>query len=148
MPKQKTPESVTAIFQRRSRSIYAGMVKRGPVHFNLEQFRAWLLASFTAGGSAYCCYSGDLIVVENFCVDHRTPLSRGGGETRLDNLALCSEQENLRKGNMTAEEYQKFRAHVHLSGYHLAAIESIWRRLQVGDVQRFSYFRRQRKGQK
>ena len=137
------------ILNRRSGSIYKGMAARAAkqfinMPFTLAEFRDWLLMKFGPNGEARCEYSGEMILVENFTVDHRRPISRGGSFD-LDNLALCSEKHNLRKGNMSKVEYQAFKDFLVI---HLPpeVQDSIWKRLEIGDVQRFSYFRRQRKG--
>lgn len=141
------PESV---FLRRSLSIYAGMKERAfkrhvsVFPFSLEDLRIWLLCKFVGGakGIVRCEYSGEILSAENFSVDHRFPVSRGG-EFGLQNLTVCSEKENLRKGNMTEVEYGQFKQHVERYAPEVQA--SIWKRLEIGDVQRFSYFRRKNK---
>lgn len=135
------------ILHRRSGKIYNGMKARAAkqyskMPFTLAEFRDWLVMKFGPNGEARCEYSGEMILVENFSVDHRRPLSRGGCFT-VGNLALCSEKQNLRKGNMTKEEYDQFCSHV--SRYAPEVQTAIWRKLEVGDVQRFSHFRRQNK---
>lgn len=147
-PKVAGPESV---FLRRSLSIYNGMKARAVkqsiayLPFSLAEFRYWLLTKFVGDltGPARCEYSGEMILAENFSVDHKKPISRGGGFL-MDNLALCSEKQNLRKGNMTKTEYEQFRRYVDCFPPEVQA--AIWRKLEIGDVQRFSYFRRKAKG--
>jgi hypothetical protein len=150
-PKVAGPESV---FIRRSLSIYGGMKARAAklfivnLPFSLEEFRAWLGARFDADGVARCEYSREMILAENFSVDHQTPISRSGRFDvkrlfALDNLALCSEKQNLRKGNMTKAEYEQFRRYVDCFPPEVQT--AIWRKLEIGDVQRFSYYRRQKK---
>lgn len=146
-PKVAGPESV---FLRRSLSIYAGMKERAfkqgvsVFPFLLADFRVWLLERFGGkpDGIARCQYSREFLVAATFSVDHRFPVSRGG-EFGLQNLTLCSEKENLRKGNMTEVEYSHFKSHV--ESYSPEVQAAIWRKLEVGDVQRFSYFRRKKK---
>jgi 5-methylcytosine-specific restriction endonuclease McrA len=111
--------------------------------FTLEQFREWLRPKFGINGETRCEYSGELILVENFSVDHRQPVARGGSWA-LENLALCSEKQNLRKGIMTKGEYAIFAAMVTTHLPHEVQ-QSIWRKLEIGDVQRFNYFKRQKK---
>lgn len=134
------------ILLKRSLSIYSGMKARAKkvfmeVPFTLAEFRAWLGTKFNSAGAARCEYSGEWILVENFSVDHRQPLSRGGSFA-MENLAVCSEKQNLRKGNMTKEEYAELTKHV--SRYAPEVQAAIWRKLECGDVQRFSHFRRQK----
>ena len=71
------------------------------------------------------------------------PTSRGGG-FGFGNLAVCSEKENLRKGDLAWYEYERLQEVV--GTFNPEAQKGIWRRLEVGDVQRFSHYRRQRKG--
>jgi hypothetical protein len=146
---QKVPDKV---FNNRSGVIFNGMraraIKAGikAFPFSLGDFRLWLLERFNGkpDGITRCEYSGDMLVVEDFSVDHRFPVSRGG-YFGLQNLAICSKKENLRKGNMTEVEYQQFKQHV--SRYVPEVQAAIWRKLEVGDVQRFSYFKRKRAAQ-
>lgn len=142
-----TANPVIQILFKRSASIYGGMKLRSKkqhraIPFTLAEFRDWLLRQFSPTGAGRCLYSGEMILVENFSVDHRFPVSRGG-EFGLQNLTLCSEKENLRKGNMTEVEYAQFKQHV--ERYTPEVQAAIWRKLEVGDVQRFSHFRRQKK---
>lgn len=149
-PKVAGRSRIEQVLFKRSGKIYDGMKERAAelymkVPFTKEEFRLWLALAFGNDGEARCEYSGEMILVENFSVDHRRPISRGGCFT-LGNLALCSEKQNLRKGNMTKEEYTELTKHV--SRYAPEVQAAIWRKLEVGDVQRFSYYRRQRKAVK
>ena len=149
---QKVPERIEQVFNRRSLSIYSGMKERALKRkiavfpFCLEDFRLWLQARFDLDvtGVVRCEYSGEMLSAENFSVDHRFPVSRGG-EFGLQNLTICSEKENLRKGNMTEVEYRQFKQHVERYAPEVQA--AIWRKLEVGDVQRFNYFKRKRAAQ-
>jgi len=51
-----------------------------------------------------CEYCGKPTVRGGRHVDHRTPLSRGGGHT-IDNLSICCCQCNLKKAIKTADEF-------------------------------------------
>jgi hypothetical protein len=142
-----TAKRVSQILLKRSASIYNGMKARAAkvyikMPFTLAEFRDWLDRRFAGDGEAFCDYSGEMILVEDFSVDHGQPISRGG-TFGLSNLVLCSARENLRKGNMTREEYAQFKQHVECYAPEVQA--AIWKRLEIGDVQRFSHFRRQRK---
>lgn len=145
-PKKRTAEHPAAvIFRKRAKAIYAGMKKRAvKLPFDYESFEAWLVRAF--GGHPLritkCAYSDSPITAENFFVDHAQPISRGGS-FELCNLALCIEKENLRKGNMTGEEWIRLRNYILAMPPEVS--DSIMRRLAVGDVQRFAHFRRQRK---
>ncbi len=147
--KPKARSRFEQVLFKRSGVIYAGMDKRASkvglfaLPFTLADFRDWLEGKFGKDGEARCEYSGEMILVENFQVDHRRPISRGG-DFSLGNLALCTEKHNLRKGNMTKAEYSIFCSLVctHLP-YEVQ--DSIWKRLECGDVQRFSHFRRLKK---
>ncbi|HLW51268.1 MAG TPA: HNH endonuclease signature motif containing protein [Candidatus Angelobacter sp.] len=141
-----------AIFHKRARSIYDGMKARAKelhieLPFDLDIFTMWLLDRFNSGpaGTTRCEYSGRVLSAEDFFVDHKTPISRKGSFW-LDNLAICSEKENLRKGNMDAAEYRALQEFARCLPPEVEA--SIWRRLEVGDVQRHSYFRRKAKARK
>lgn len=138
---------VYAIFLKRSSSIHSGMVQRAieqykKVPFTVAEFREWLLGIFDHGFAARCEYSNVIITVENFSVDHKQPVSRGG-VFGFANLALCTMEQNLRKGNMTVAEYMRLVAAVNSLPQDVQ--QSIWKRLEVGDVQRYAYFARLRK---
>lgn len=73
-----TAKRVSQILLKRSASIYGGMKARAAkrymdIPFNLAEFRAWLNEKFGDDGEARCEYSGEMILVENFSVDHRKP---------------------------------------------------------------------------
>jgi 5-methylcytosine-specific restriction endonuclease McrA len=142
----KRERLIERILNKRSSAIYGGMKARSNkqamvMPFTLATFRTWLDTKFDIDGSARCEYSGELLLAENFSVDHRDPISRGGSFD-INNLALCTEKHNLRKGNMNYQEYKYFMLHV--SGYVHDVQAAIWRKLEVGDVQRFSHFRRKK----
>lgn len=143
------PESRFAIvLMKRSQTIYSGMKARAKkgyadVPFTLDEFREWLSVKFGNDGEARCEYSGEMILVENFSVDHRIPISRCGSFA-LENLALCTEKQNLRKGNMTRDEFRRLKEYIDIYLPHEVQT-AIWRKLEVGDVQRFRHFQRQRK---
>lgn len=140
---------VKAILTERSGTIYRHMKERAAkeyqaVPFTLADFRAWLLPKFGVDGVTRCEYSGAQVLAEDFQVDHRQPTSRFG-QWGFDNLAICTKAQNLRKGNMTKGEYAIFCAHVLHHGYPEEVQESIFKRLEIGDVQRFAHFRRENK---
>lgn len=134
---------------KRSASIYSGMKARAKkelaeLPFSLGDFREWLDHKFTQDGTARCEYSGEMVLIENFSVDHRQPIARGG-LWGLDNMAICTQKQNLRKGMMTKGEYAIFCSLI-IERLPHDVQTSIWRRLEVGDVQRFSHYRRLKKG--
>jgi hypothetical protein len=136
---------VCETMHKRSASIYGGMKARAKkeralVPFTLAEFREWLDHKFTADGTARCEYSGEMVLAENFSVDHRHPITRNGSWA-LENLAICTQKQNLRKGIMTKGEYAIFAALV-TDRLPYDVQQSIWRKLEVGDVQRFSHFKR------
>lgn len=140
---------VQKILTKRSGDIYDGMKARAlevymSIPFTKEEFRAWLYPKFGADGVTRCEYSGAQVLAEDFQVDHRQPTSRFG-QWGFDNLAICTKAQNLRKGNMTKGEYAIFCAHVLHHGYPEEVQESIFKRLEIGDVQRYAHFRRENK---
>lgn len=142
---------VCETLHKRSANIYGGMKARAKkecslIPFTLEDFREWLDHKFTADGTARCEYSGEMVLIENFSVDHRHPITRNGS-WELENLAICTQKQNLRKGIMTKGEYVIF-ASLIVSRLPHEVQESIWRKLEIGDVQRFSYFRRKNKSRR
>lgn len=139
---------VQKILTKRSGTIYDGMNARAKAEyqtlpFTKEQFRDWLFPKFSKDGDTRCEYSGWMILAETFQIDHRTPIDRAGSFS-LDNLALCSKAENLRKGIMTKEEYLAFREYVE-SFFAPEVRANLWKKLEIGDVQRYAHFRRENK---
>lgn len=59
-----------------------------------------------------CYYTGEPLDEEDIAGDHYIPRSWGidkGGVTEYDNLVVCSKSENLKKGNMSGEEFKSLR---------------------------------------
>lgn len=138
------------IFMKRSLSIYGGMKERAAkigleMPFTIHQLRGWLIERFNGdvAGVTRCEYSDELLTAETFSVDHRYPVSRGGSFGMV-NLSICSQKQNLRKGNMSEVEYKIFREFV-MARFAEVVQVAIWRKLEIGDVQRFSHFRRLKK---
>ena len=152
---KKQPISpVEAIFLKRTQNIYGDMKRRAKkefkeVPFTISGFREWLNSTFDTGaassGVVRCAYSGIMLTIEQLEIDHQTPTSRGGSFD-FGNLAVCSKEENLRKGMLTAFEYSCLGGVINTFPHEIA--QSIWRSLQVGDVQRFAHFRRMNKKRK
>jgi hypothetical protein len=142
---------VQAILRKRSAQMYSDMKRRAAkasltLPFHIASFQVWLESRFDKDGVAFCEYSGEMILIENFSLDHRNPVSRGG-TYELTNLAVVSLKENLRKGNMTKGEYLSFRNFVETC-FESEAKAHIWKKMEIGDVQRFSHFRRLNKAKK
>jgi 5-methylcytosine-specific restriction endonuclease McrA len=147
-------------FMRRSRDIHrhmqdrfaAKLNKKGklirvgrPVPFTLEQFRAWLLDQFTSVEAAIrCAYDcGAVLDILSFHTDHKTPITRGG-TLDLDNLALCCDECNRIKGELTAREYVALRQG--LETFSEPARKDIYKRLKMGaGFLRLRFFNRSKK---
>ncbi|CAJ1611451.1 HNH endonuclease [Clostridium perfringens] len=56
-----------------------------------------------------CCYCGKELVPEERTVDHIHPINRGG-ETVLENLAVCCQRCNFEKQDMTLQEYIAYKS--------------------------------------
>ncbi|GAA0095717.1 HNH endonuclease [Clostridium perfringens] len=56
-----------------------------------------------------CCYCGKELVPEERTVDHIHPINRGG-ETVLENLAVCCQRCNFEKQDMTLQEYISYKS--------------------------------------
>jgi HNH endonuclease len=76
--------------------------------FTKEQFRAYLLTRLGDlwDGFVRCPYCTGFFAIEQVAIDHRVPLSRGGG-VELDNLDIPCRACNARKGSMTPGEYRQ-----------------------------------------
>jgi len=51
-----------------------------------------------------CYYSGEVLTLDAFTVDHKTPIKRNG-TNELSNLCICSNHMNTAKGTMTEDEF-------------------------------------------
>lgn len=51
-----------------------------------------------------CYYSGEELTLENVCVDHKQPISKGGKHL-MSNVALCTQRINSMKGTMSENEF-------------------------------------------
>lgn len=56
-----------------------------------------------------CCYCGKELAPEERKVDHIHPINRGG-ETVLENLAVCCQRCNFEKQDMTLQEYIAYKS--------------------------------------
>ncbi|EGT0014780.1 HNH endonuclease [Clostridium perfringens] len=56
-----------------------------------------------------CCYCGKELAPEERTVDHIHPINRGG-ETVLENLAVCCQRCNFEKQDMTLQEYITYKS--------------------------------------
>lgn len=71
--------------------------------------REWLISIVTGEGDELRCYlCGAPLTRDRAHLEHRKPISRGGGNRR-ENLALACQACNLQKGRMTEEEFRRRR---------------------------------------
>lgn len=91
-----------------------GRTKNGPIPITKKEFAAWLIERSVGGlGVCWRCeYSGNVLTAMGktqaamLTVDHKIPLALGG-ESRLKNLAVVSEEANKIKGDLSSvERYQ------------------------------------------
>lgn len=101
--------NISAEFLKRSQSLMKGMRNRfgNILPFELDEFRAWLLAEFggdekSAKRCPYC--NRAFIDVFNCQIDHRHPVSRGGA-LHTSNLIACCGHCNDVKGALGAEAF-------------------------------------------
>lgn len=101
------------VYEQHTLSVYHTMARRLrlrhlEIPFDLVDFRVWVLDSF--GGSwdsaVQCTYCTCWLNVQTFVIDHVEPL-KFGGSCGLDNLALCCEECNRRKGALSADGFRK-----------------------------------------
>jgi 5-methylcytosine-specific restriction endonuclease McrA len=66
---------------------------------SILEIENWLLQQ-----DMVCFYTGQPLMVDDFSVDHKIPLERGGTNS-FDNLCVCTKEVNTSKGTMTANEF-------------------------------------------
>jgi 5-methylcytosine-specific restriction endonuclease McrA len=76
-----------------------------------------------------CPYTGELVTVRNFSVDHDVPISRGG-TFWFENLRIVSQRGNELKGTLTRDEFTRLLEV--LDAMELAAKQDVLRRLRAG----------------
>jgi 5-methylcytosine-specific restriction endonuclease McrA len=79
--------------------------------------------------SKRCPYTGELITVRNFSVDHDVPVSRGG-TFWFANLRIVSRRGNEVKGKLTRDEFMHLLET--LDAMNPAAKQDVLRRLRAG----------------
>lgn len=90
------------------RARHCGKSKYGPCPITREQFTQWLWEKSEGGLSWKCEYTGNVLQLMaktqagRLTLDHRIPLAKGGTST-LNNLAVCCEEINKIKGDMSEE---------------------------------------------
>jgi len=90
------------------RARHCGKSKYGPCPITREQFTQWLWEKSQNGLSWKCEYTGNVLQLMaktqagRLTLDHRIPLAKGGTST-LNNLAVCCEEINKIKGDMSEE---------------------------------------------
>lgn len=97
----------------------ANRAKYGEVPITKADLRVWMLEQSIDGrGLAWRCqYSGNIltyaakVMSSRLTLDHIVPLANGG-ESRLSNLAIISQEENLAKGEMSFGYYGRLKAFI------------------------------------
>lgn len=92
--------------KRKAQNVRGNMRQRTelPVPTSLE-LEAWLKSI-----SPFVCYYTSVpLEVDDFSVDHKQPVNRGGTND-LTNLCVCTKVMNTSKGNMTEQEFKELLA--------------------------------------
>jgi 5-methylcytosine-specific restriction protein A len=71
-----------------------------------KEFKAYRDKLFKKHKRCYYC----LCLINEPTLDHRIPLSRGGADEK-NNLVLCCDVCNNKKGNMTEREFRQWLKH-------------------------------------
>lgn len=71
----------------------------GPLDISLKEFKQLI-----KNAQDKCEYCGCALLDGNYHIEHKTPLNRGGGNTR-ENLAVVCTKCNLSKKNLTEAEF-------------------------------------------
>lgn len=128
-----TFKGAVAKLWRSLKARHCGKSKYGPCPITREQFTQWLWEQSEGGMTWRCEYTGNVLQLMaktqagRLTLDHKVPLSRGGTST-LDNLAVCSEEANKVKGDMTDDRFNSLI--YFLGGWPPEARESVWKRLK------------------
>lgn len=125
--------NVSVEFLKRTQSLIKGMRNRfgNILPFELDEFRAWLLAEF--GGdekkAKRCPYCQRVFIdVFNCQIDHRKPVSRGGS-LGAENLIACCGHCNDVKGALGGEAFMGLLAY--LKTIDPFDAQEIMRRLEI-----------------
>lgn len=118
----------SAQFKERARSLYESLRSRTrekknkngritrkgyELPFSMEEFRAWLLATFhSEDAPIQDKYTGEWITLYTCSMDHEIPLRRGGSPG-LENLCPLAPANNNCKGKLTPDEFRFFRQCMH-----------------------------------
>jgi len=88
----------------------------------------YLMAKKFKEQNRLCVYMGiKLVLGDNFSVDHKVPLSRGGKRNDIDNLQFVTKRVNTLKGNSTHEEFLAMCCRVAMyAGHKLHASDHRW----------------------
>jgi 5-methylcytosine-specific restriction endonuclease McrA len=118
------------IFQTRSANIYRHQRELAAqsgceLDYTLERLRDDVRLKL----SKRCPYTGELITVRNFSVDHDVPISRGG-TFWFENLRIVSRRGNEVKGKLTHDEFMRLLET--LDAMDPEAKQDILRRLRAG----------------
>jgi hypothetical protein len=95
------------------------------LEYTLSELR-WII---TVALGTNCPYSGEIITVRNFSLDHNLPLSREGS-FHLSNLRVVSQRGNETKGKLTHEEFMRLLGA--LDTMETVAKQDVLRRMRAG----------------
>jgi len=95
----------------RTKNIYRHQALRhkGLLPYSISELRAKVQIAIDTEKGGKCPYCFGELSVENFQLDHREPVARGG-RAALDNLTVCCAPCNQAKGPMTVGEFLALRA--------------------------------------
>ncbi len=86
----------------KAKTVRNGMLRRSTLPAPMPtEIEAWL-----KGQPLVCHYTGVELPVDDFSVDHKEPLERGGTND-LQNLCLTTKEMNTTKGTMTESEFKQ-----------------------------------------
>jgi 5-methylcytosine-specific restriction endonuclease McrA len=125
-------------FMKRTLSIYNGQKKRASefgivLPFTLDELRSYITPPELNEKIPFenrTCRCGVKLTIKNVAIDHKTPISRGGGWD-LINLQLLCKSCNFRKGSLTSEEYKRL-LHFAFEQLEDKGREDLFRRLTLG----------------
>lgn len=95
-----------ANYQRRQAASERAM-RRRDINFSVSEREEYRVMLLRRDGSI--CFYCRTELGEDYHIDHKTPVVKGGASRDLDNLALACKQCNQEKHNKDLEEYRAWR---------------------------------------
>ena len=119
-------ETLESIYKR-----FRTRINNWKKQYNIPQDTLDLVLESLLKFNIRCKYCNDPLTFENVSLDHKTPRHRQGSVNNLDNLQLICKRCNVRKGQLTHDEYCKLLEVVNV--FDISAKRYVLRKLSMMD---------------